>query len=91
MKQVRRWEFVWIRLLVANPLDAAEDFPPLRVPDRVEEQTGVGASNARIGSHPHSEAMMEIDGRAPATARVDDDYFCRLPAQRFNVREINGQ
>jgi len=93
VEQVRRWELVRIRLLDASPLDAAEDFPALRVLDRVEKQTGLGTSNIRIDSYGHPEAatMLEIDGRAPATARVDDDCFRRLASQYFDVGEIDGQ
>jgi hypothetical protein len=40
----------------------------------------MGASNARIDSYRHPEAatMLEIDGRATAAARADDDRFRRL-------------
>ncbi|MBO3750021.1 hypothetical protein J5X84_28400 [Streptosporangiaceae bacterium NEAU-GS5] len=88
-----RWQFIWVRLLDADPVDAAEDLPTLRVFDRVKEQTVMGVSNARIDSYSHPEAatVLEIDGWAPAAARTDDDHFRRLVAQGFDVLKINGQ
>ena len=80
--------FVWMWILDASPLDAAEGLSTLRVLDRVEEQTGIGALNVRIGSHRHPEAatMLKIDGRASTTARADDDHFRRLvPAPSLPV------
>jgi hypothetical protein len=40
VEQFGRWEFIWTYFLIeANPLDATEDFSPLRIIDHVEEQT----------------------------------------------------
>ncbi|MEU7876510.1 hypothetical protein [Dactylosporangium sp. NPDC049140] len=53
----------------------------------------MGAANARVDSHGHPEAatVLEIDGRAPAAARADDDHFRRLASQGLDALEINGQ
>lgn len=41
--------------------------------------------------HPETASMLEVDGRAPAAARADDDHFPRLAPQGLDVLEINRQ
>jgi hypothetical protein len=53
VEPVGRWKFTWVRLLGADPLDAAEDLAPMRVFNRVKEQTVVRASNVRVDSYGH--------------------------------------
>jgi hypothetical protein len=61
VEQIRRWEFVWIRLLEASPLDAAKDLPALRVLDRVEEQTGLGrVSKSVVPVDVHGVSLIDI-------------------------------
>ena len=87
VEQFGRWKFILIGLLDADPLDAAGDLPPLRVLDRVEEQTVMRTSNARIDSYGHSEAttVLKIDGWASVTARAHDEHVRRLAPDGFDV------
>ncbi|MBV8995400.1 MAG: hypothetical protein JO287_17270 [Pseudonocardiales bacterium] len=53
----------------------------------------MGVWDTRVGAylHPEAAAVLEIDGRAPATACADDDHLRRLPPQVFDTPEVNFQ